>query len=356
MNLFEPYDLGGITLKNRFVMAPLTRSRAIGGIPNKLMATYYRQRAGAGLIISEGVSPSPNGLGYVRTPGAFTDEQIKGWKSIAEAVHEEGGKIFIQLMHCGRITGKTNMPLGAKTVAPSAIQAPGEIYTDTEGMVPHDIPSALTIEEIETEQNAYAKAAKRLIEEAGVDGIELHAANGYLLNQFLNPKSNIRGDNYGGLLENRARFVLETAEKVVDAVGGDKVGIRLSPYGAFNDMEAQHDEVVPMFTYLAKELAQMGLAYIHVVDQRIAFGGPEFLTDIQKTIKDNFGGTIITGGDIDSSKKAQAILDQGMDLVYAGRAFISNPDLVEKLKKGTTLVVPNPDTFYTADAVGYTDY
>nr|WP_299173224.1 alkene reductase [uncultured Allomuricauda sp.] len=357
MKAFEKFSLGGIELKNRLVMAPLTRSRALNNIPNDLMAKYYQQRANAGLIISEGTSPSPNGLGYPRIPGAYSDAQIEGWKKIADAVHAKGGKIFVQLMHCGRISAKANLPKGSFTLAPSAIQAPGEMFTDTEyGMVSHDQPKAMTLAEIESTQNEYVLASKRLINEAGVDGIELHAANGYLMNQFINPKSNQREDDYGGSIENRLRFVLETTKKVADIIGGDKVGIRISPFGAFNDMESNYDDLENTFIHLSKELANLNLAYIHIVDQRVAFGAPDFPIDIKKVIKDNFKGNVISGGDVDTQEKANAILDAGLDLVYVGRPFISNPDFVEKLQNKLELTPANSDTFYTPGAEGYTDY
>lgn len=355
MNLFEKNKLGNIELKNRIVMAPLTRSRAENNIPNELHATYYKQRASAGLIITEGTSPSPNGLGYIRIPGAYSDEQIQGWKKVADAVHAEGGKIFVQLMHTGRITSKSNLPEGAITLAPSSIQAPGEMNTG-DGMVAHDVPKAMTIEDIETAQNEFVSSAKRLINEAGVDGIELHAANGYLMNQFINPKSNERDDNYGGSIENRTRFVLETAQKVVNEIGNDKVGIRFSPYGAFNDMQSDYADLENTFVHLSKELAKLNIAYIHIVDQRVAFAAPDFTVDIKKIIKDTFKGVIISGGDVNTQEKANAILASGLDLVYVGRPFISNPDLVNRLQNNLELAAPDFETFYTPGAKGYTDY
>lgn len=356
MNLFESFPLGKTTLKNRIVMAPMTRSRAIDNIPNELMAQYYQQRASAGLIISEGTSPSPNGIGYPRIPGAYSDEQIEGWKKVADAVHAKEGKIFVQLMHTGRITGKANMPAGSVTLAPSPIQAAGEIFTDTDGMVAHETPRAMTLEEIETAQNEYALAAKRLIDEAGVDGIELHAANGYLLNQFIDPQSNQREDQYGGSIDNRTRFVVETVQKVAHEIGSEKVGIRFSPYGAYNDMLADYEEQEDTFIYLAREIAKIKLSYIHIVDQRVAFGAPDFITDIKKTIKENFKGITISGGDINTTAKAEQLIEDDLDLVYVGRPYISNPNLVESLQNNATLVDPDENTFFSAGAEGYTDY
>lgn len=356
MKLFKSFPLGNTTIKNRIVMAPMTRSRAIDNVPNELMAEYYQQRASAGLIISEGTSPSPNGIGYPRIPGAYSDDQINGWKKVADAVHAKDGKIFVQLMHTGRITAKANMPEGSTTLAPSSIHAPGEMFTDTEGMVAHDIPKAMTLKEIENAQKEFVYSAKKLINEAEIDGIELHAANGYLLNQFINPNSNQRDDFYGGSIENRTRFVLEVTKAVVSEIGADKVGIRVSPYGAFNDMLSDYDELEDTFIYLSKEMAKLNIAYIHVVDQRVAFGAPDFMTDIKTTIKNNFKGTIISGGDINTLEKAEAILNNGLDLVYVGRPYISNPDFVEKLKNKTELIVPDMNTFYSSGANGYTDY
>jgi N-ethylmaleimide reductase len=285
----------------------MTRCRAIENVPNELMAQYYQQRAGAGLIIAEGTSPSPNGIGYPRIPGAYSDKQIDGWKKIADAVHTKNGKIFVQLMHTGRITAKANMPNGSITLAPSSIQAAGEMFTETRAAA-HEIPKAMTLEEISLTQKEYVRAAQRLINEAGVDGIELHAANGYLMNQFINPKSNQREDSYGGSIENRARFILEIAASVVSEIGADKVGIRFSPYGAYNDMLSDYETLEDTFIYLSKELAKLNIAYIHIVDQRVAFGAPDFMTDIKKTIKDNFKGIVISGGDVDSVEKAENIL------------------------------------------------
>jgi N-ethylmaleimide reductase len=355
MNLFKKYNLGNIELKNRLVMAPLTRSRAENNIPNELMAKYYQQRASAGLIISEGTSPSPNGLGYPRIPGAYSDAQIEGWRKIADAVHAEGGKIFVQLMHTGRISAKTNLPKGSITIAPSSIQAPGEIITEN-GMVAHDEPKAMTLEEVQNAQNEYLLASKRLINEAGVDGIELHAANGYLMNQFMNPKSNQRNDQYGGSIVNRTRFVLEIAQKVTEEIGSDKVGVRVSPYGAFNDMQSDYEELENTFIYLSQELASINLAYIHIVDQRVAFGAPDFTINIKKIIKDTFKGTVISGGDVDTQEKANVVLESGLDLVYVGRPFISNPDFVERLRNTLELTPPDFNTFYTPGEKGYTDY
>lgn len=354
MKIFETYDLGSMQLKNKLVMAPMTRCRAIDNIPNDLMANYYGQRAGAGLIISEGTSPSVNGLGYARIPGAYSPSQIEGWSNIANEVHNKNGKIFVQLMHCGRICASENVPDGGEVIAPSAVKADGEMYTDTNGMVEHATPRKMTQNDIDKTQLEFVNASKKLVE-AGVDGIELHAANGYLLDQFLNPKSNTRDDIYGGDYKNRARFVLQTAEKVVSEIGADKVGIRISPYGAMNDVDHNYDDILELYRYLAQKLKALGIAYIHIADHT-AMGAPRFKSDIKTMIKSQFSGTVITGGGVDDSNKAEHILNEGFDLVYIGRPYISNPDLVEKFKSEDDLVAPNTDLFYSAGKEGYTDY
>lgn len=356
MIAFESAILGNRKLNNKIVMAPLTRCRAIDNTPNELMKTYYTQRATAGLIISEGTSPSPDGLGYARMPGAYTDAQIQGWKSIAEGIHTEGGTFYVQLMHAGRVASQLNLPDGGRIISPSGVHLDsGEMYTDSKGFLPHDIPAEMTIEDIVAAKEEFIESAKKLIE-AGVDGIELHAANGYLLEQFINPKTNLRTDEYGGNYKNRARFILELAYELGRAIGNNKVGIRFSPYSVFNDMQGEYDDLIDIYTHLADELGSLGLAYIHIVDQTVAMNAPEFATDIKRTIKNAFNGNIIVGGNVHTASQIENHLNEGYDLVYIGRPFISNPNLVEKLKTSETLTQPNPDTFYTADAVGYTDY
>ncbi len=355
MNIFEPYDLEGITLSNRIVMAPMTRSRAIDNVPNELMKSYYEQRASAGLIITEGTSPSKNGLGYTRIPGAFNSEQQLGWKEIADGVHEAGGKIVVQLMHTGRASVQENLPKGGVVMSASSIQLSGENHTGKNGLQPYTIPKEMDERDIIKTQEEYAQSASLLIE-AGIDGVELHSANGYLLDQFLNPASNNRQDAYGGNHKNRSRFVLETAHKVSERIGANKVGIRFSPYGTFNDMQGVYEDLVEMYTYLAAELASLGIAYIHIADQRVAMGTPAFETDIKKTIKRHFQGTVIVGGDVNTKEKAQSFIDEGYDLVYVGRPFISNPGLVDKLKSGVSLTAANFDLAFTPGPEGYTDY
>src|SRR5688572_11888216 len=261
-----PYRLGNTELKNRIVMAPMTRSRAINNMPNDLIAEYYAQRASAGLIITEGTAPSPNGLGYARIPGIFSVEQINGWKKITSAVHEKGGKIFVQLMHTGRIGHNLNLPFGARLLAPSAIAAQGEMWTDQEGMKGNPTPHAMTPEQIAETKREFVQAAKNAMY-AGFDGIELHAANGYLLEQFLSAHANQRKDNYGGSIENRSRFVLEVAREISNVIGKEKTAIRLSPFGIFNDIQHDHTSTDALYGYLAEELNKIGVAYVHITDQ-----------------------------------------------------------------------------------------
>lgn len=353
MKLFTEFKLGNTTLKNRIVMAPMTRSRAIGNIPNDLIAEYYGQRASAGLIITEGTSPSANGLGYARIPGIYSAEQVAGWKKTTDAVHAKGGKIFIQLMHTGRIAHGSNLPEGAKVVAPSAIKAAGQMWSDTEGMQDHPTPEALTAEGLKEAMQEYVDAAKNAIE-AGFDGVELHAANGYLLDQFLNPQANQRTDEYGGSADKRNRFVIETAQAVADAIGTDRTGIRISPYGAFNDLHA-FDGVDDQYNALAKALGEIGLVYIHIVDHS-AQGAPEVPQRIKDSIRANFGSTIIVSGGLDKAK-AEAELQAGHgELAAFGRPFIGNPDLVERLQHDLPLAEFDATKLYTADADGFTTY
>jgi N-ethylmaleimide reductase len=350
----SPYKLGNLPLKNRVVMAPMTRSRAIGNIPNKLMAEYYRQRASAGLIITEGVSPSPNGLGYARIPGLFSDEQVEGWKEVTGAVHGRGGKIFAQIMHTGRIAHSNNLPAGAKVLAPSSVHASGLMWTDQDGMLEHSTPEEMDPEEIESTKAEYVRAARNAVV-AGFDGIELHGANGYLLEQFLSPHSNQRTDHYGGTIENRARFVLQVAREISDAIGSDKTAIRLSPYGVFNEMP-HYNDIDATYAYLARELDKIGIAYIHLVDHSSG-GAPEVPLSIKKTIRDAFKNTIILTGGYTMSVAERDVNSGLADLVGFGKPFISNPDLVDRFKKNFPLNIKmDASTFYTPGSKGYTDY
>ncbi|MDP1621261.1 MAG: alkene reductase [Bacteroidales bacterium] len=352
--LFSPYKLGNIELKNRVVMAPMTRCRAIGNIPNELQANYYEQRSSAGLIITEGTSPSPNGLGYARIPGIFNESQVAGWKKTTDAVHGKGGKIFIQFMHAGRMGHQHNLPKGAEVIAPSAIAASGQMYTDNEGMQDLPVPRAMTAEDLIHTRKEFMKSSINAIT-AGFDGVELHGANGYLLEQFLSPMSNQRNDEYGGTIENRCRFVLEVVESVGKAIGMDKVAIRLSPYGVNGGM-TPYPEINDTYSYLASNLDRLGILYIHLVDHS-AMGAPEVPIEIKQTIREKMRNTLILAGGY-SKETAERDLQNGLaDLIAFGKPFISNPDLVERMMNDWPL---NTDwdfnTFYSADAKGYNDY
>jgi N-ethylmaleimide reductase len=352
-SLFSSYSLGGLQLPNRVVMAPMTRSRSIGNVPGELVANYYAQRAGAGLIVTEGTSPSPNGLGYARIPGLYSPAQIAGWRQVGEAVHGAGGRIFVQLMHTGRVGHPLNLPSCGRIVGPSANAAPGTMYTDQQGPQPHPAASAMTETEIQTAIGEFAHSARSAVA-AGLDGIELHSANGYLLEQFLNTASNQRTDGYGGSVANRVRFVLEVARATADAIGADKVGIRLSPYGVFNG-SASDPTTDELYTHLASELSKIGLVYLHVVDHA-AMGAPAVPEAIKATLRKAFRGTYVLSGGYDLAR-AEADLAAGKgDLVAFGRPFLANPRLVDKLKTGTELLAADPSTFYTPGEKGYTDW
>ncbi|WP_044206863.1 alkene reductase [Flammeovirga sp. OC4] len=353
MKLFSSYSLGPISLQNSIVMAPMTRCRAENNIPTDLMAEYYAQRASAGLIITEGTAPSKNGLGYARIPGIYSSEQVDGWKKVTSAVHEKGGKIFMQLMHTGRVSHPLNMTDDARVVAPSAIAMSGEMYTDAEGNQPYPVPQEMTLEDIKEAIQEFVNAAKNAIQ-SGMDGVELHAANGYLINQFLSPISNQRTDEYGGTAEKRNRFAIEVAQAVVEAIGADKVGIRISPYGVFNDL-APFDGIDEQYLALIDALNALDLVYLHIVDHS-GMGAPEVPKSIKQKLKSAFKNTFIASGGLDK-EKAEAILEaEEGDLVAFGRPFISNPDLVERMKEDLEIATPDFDTFYTPGEKGYTDY
>jgi N-ethylmaleimide reductase len=352
--LFAPTSLRSLALQNRLVMSPLTRSRAIGNIPNELMAEYYGQRASsAGLIITEGTSSSPNGLGYARIPGVFSAEQVEGWKLVTKAVHARGAKIFVQLMHCGRIAHPFNLPKGARVIAPSAIAAAGEMWTDSKQMQPLPVPQAFTQADLKTTLEEYVHAARNAVA-AGFDGVELHAANGYLLEQFIRPNSNQRTDAYGGPIEGRARFVLEAADAVIRAIGKDKVGIRISPFGVFNDMPL-YPQMEADYTYLAKQLNERGLLYIHLVDHS-SMGAPTIPDSMRNTLRSQSNCALILSGGYDF-KRAESDLAAGKaDLIAVGKPILANPDLRKRWESGATLNAPDMSTFYTPGPKGYTDY
>lgn len=353
MQLLNSYNLKGLKLNNRVIMAPLTRARATDNVPNDLMLEYYIQRAQAGLIISEGTAPSPNGLGYARIPGIYTEQQIKGWKKITEAVHKEGGKIFLQIMHTGRVSHKDNMEENAEIIAPSAVALEGEMYTDQNGPQAYPVPREMTLEDIKQAQDEFVQAAVNAME-AGFDGVEVHAANGYLADQFLNTASNTRTDGYGGNKENRSKFTLELVEKVTNAIGSEKVGLRLSPYSAFNGTEI-FEGLDEQYLYLTDKLNQYDLAYLHLVNNS-ALGSPNVSNTIFKDIREKFEGTVIMNGGYTREDAERSISDDKTDLVSFGRSFIANPDLVYRFENDLTLNEPDPDTFYTPGEKGYIDY
>jgi N-ethylmaleimide reductase len=351
--LFLKITLGSLTLQNHLVMAPMTRNRATGNIPNELMAQYYAQRATAGLIITEGTSPSPNGLGYPRIPGIFSAAQIAGWKRVTDEVHAKGAKMFIQFMHCGRVGHALNLPASAHILAPSAVAAVGEMYTDADGMKPNGAPQAMTEADIRATIEEFAQSAKNAVA-AGFDGVELHGANGYLLEQFIRPNSNQRTDRYGGSIENRARFVLEVADAVISAIGKDKLGIRLSPFGVFNDMPL-YDAMEADYNYLAQQLNARGLVYIHLVDHS-SMGAPSVPASMKATFRNVFTGKLILSGGYDAARAESDLAAGKCDLIAVGKPFLANPDLVARWKTGAAVNAPDMSTFYTPGAKGYTDY
>jgi len=353
--LLTPLTLGSIELKNRVVMAPMTRSRSIDNVPGELVAEYYGQRAGAGLIITEGVSPSPNGLGYPRIPGLFSESQVEGWTRVTSAVHEKGGRIFAQLMHTGRVAHPDNLPDGAQVLAPSAVPlTETKMYVDALGDVV-EMPEAVAMTDAQVREaiEEYVDAARNAIR-AGFDGVELHGANGYLIQQFIHPHTNRRTDAWGGSIEARLRFPMEVARQVVEAIGADRVGIRLSPWGVFNEMP-HYDKIDQSYRQLAAAFGELGLAYIHMVNHS-SMGAPDVPDETRDMLRETFGGTFILSGGFDFDRANDELHADSGDLVAFGRPFIANPDLVERFRQGAELAEPDPDTFYTPGADGYTDY
>ncbi|MEM1119702.1 MAG: alkene reductase [Bacteroidota bacterium] len=354
-DLLQPFQSKHLNLKNKIVMAPMTRSRATADhIPTDMMAVYYGQRTGAGLIITEGTAPSPNGVGYPRIPGIYNVEQIATWRKVTDRIHEDGSKVFIQIMHTGRVSHPDNMPAHSQIVAPSAIApATTKMYTDAKGEQAIPTPKEMTKADIEQAINEFVEAAKNALQ-AGFDGVEIHAANGYLLDQFINPASNQRTDDYGGTPEKRCKLVLEVVEKVSAAIGREKVGIRISPNGAMNDV-GPFDDQAATFAYLTKALNEQGILYIHLVNHE-AMGAPALPTAIRKNIRDNFDGILILSGGYDKEKANADLAAEKGDLVAFGRPFLANPDLVKRMEVDAELNNPNPDTMYSPGAEGYIDY
>ena len=352
--LFQPTRIGDIEVANRIVMAPLTRSRAdeaLGDIPGSPMnVDYYRQRSGAGLIISEGTQISPVGKGYMATPGIYSDAQVEGWKPITQAVHDAGSKIIAQIWHVGRIT-HPDLTGGAQPIAPSAIQPNVVAYTH-QGKVEVPVPHALSVTEIKEVVQQFRQAAANALR-AGFDGVEIHGANGYLIDQFIRDNTNHRGDEYGGSVDNRCRFALEVVDACIAEIGAGRVGIRLSPLTSFNDVRDSHPQAV--FAHLVEELNNRGIAFIHFIEGET--GGPRELTGFDYAwARQAFKGTYIANNGYTREMAIDAIESGSADAVSFGRMFIANPDLVERLKVNAALNEANPKTFYTPGPVGYTDY
>lgn len=347
MTLFTPVKLGRIELANRMVMAPMTRSRATaeGDMPTDLMLEYYRQRASAGLIITEGTHPSPDGKGYCRTPGLYNDEQQQAWQKICSAVHDKGGKIVLQLMHCGRVGHPDNKAPGARTLSPSAITARGEIYTET-GMQKFIEPEVMSVADIQQTIADYVVTTQRAYA-AGFDGVELHCTSGYLPAQFLSTGTNQRSDAYGGSLENRQRFVLELLKALAEVDGADRVGLRICPGNPFNDLH--DDDPVATFSCLLDNVSTLGLAYLHVIRMPA-------LQDNIALAKAHFNGPLIVNDSYTFDDAEQAVLEEGIEAVSFGRYFIANPDLVARFQNNQPLASCDFASLYTPGAAGYTDY
>jgi N-ethylmaleimide reductase len=353
-DLFDPVKIGSLTLPNRIVMAPLTRSRADdNGVPGELQATYYSQRATAGLIVTEATNISAQGKGYIRTPGIWTEAQVAGWHLTTKAVHDKGGHIFLQLWHVGRVSHPDLQPNHQLPVAPSAVRAENQQAYTYEGFKPLVTPRALETDEIAGIVADYAHAAK-CAKDAGFDGVEIHSANGYLLQQLLSDKTNKRTDRYGGSIENLTRIVVEIVDAVTRVWGGSRVGIRLSPLTKFADIGDSNPE--PVYLSLIEQINQFGLGYIHVIEgdtggERHPAGG----FDLQK-LRRAFNGLYMANNNYTLELAIEARAKNLADLICFGRPFISNPDLVTRLRSGSPLAAPDPATFYAGEAKGYTDY
>lgn len=344
--LFDEVTIGDIFCKNRIFMAPMTRSRADkDDAPSKITALYYGQRAGAGLIITEGVYPNIDGKGYVRTPGIVTDKQISGWKSVVDAVHDKGGKIVMQIMHCGRIASYHNKAMNARTLAPSAIRANGEIYSDISGMVPMDIPEEMTLVEIKQTIKDYIKSAKNALA-AGFDGVELHCTSGYLPAQFLSTGTNHRQDIYGGSLSNRLRFTTEVLEGLIKTIGAGRVGLRICPGNPFNDLKDCNPEET--FRELIAQANMLKVGYLHVIRMKAGVDNVKLASEFQ--------GDIILNDSYNLERGNRALKNKEADAISFGRAFIANPKLVESFKGNMELSLPDFKTLYTPGPKGYIDY
>jgi N-ethylmaleimide reductase len=350
-SLFSSFRLGSLELKNRMVMAPMTRSRALeGNVPNPLASTYYVQRASAGLIVTEGTQVSEQGVGYIRTPGIHSEAQVAGWKPIVEAVHAAGGKIFAQLWHVGRVS-HPDFHDGALPVGPSAIRAEGEVFT-TRGRTQMVAPRALELKEIPGIIEQFRRGAENA-KAAGFDGVEIHGANGYLLDQFLRDGSNQRTDAYGGSVANRARLGVEVAEAVAGVWGAQRVGYRVSPY--FSMLSMSDRQPAETFTYLAGQLGQLGLGYLHVTEP-IGAAVPEGTVRITPLLRQKFQGALIANGGYDARTGQEVIARGEADLVAFGVPFLANPDLPQRYQQGSALNAPDRATFFAGEETGYIDY
>jgi len=357
-SIFEPAHIGSLKLKNRIAMAPMTRARNADGIPDNNNALYYAQRADAGLIITEGTAISDTSKGVLYIPGLYTDKQIRGWKKVTDAVHKKGGVIFTQLWHVGRVSHTSNQPNGIAPVGPSDIQALntfawGIDEDGNEGFVIASKPRALSTDDVKEIVKDFANASINAIK-AGFDGVELHGANGYLIEQFLNPFVNNRTDEYGGNIENRSRFLLEIIDATINAIGKNKVGIRITPYGGLGDLP-HYDEIEETYKYLATELAKRDIAYIHIMDQQ-SKGSHALPEGFIERFRSWYNGVIILAGGMDRAKSEKLINSGTIDIAAFGEAFISNPDLVNRLQNNWELTPPNRDLHYGLGNHGYTDW
>ncbi len=352
--LLTPYKTGSLNLKNRLVMAPLTRRRAgEGNVPGELNALYYAQRASAGLIIAEATPISPQGVGYLHTPGIHTQAQVEGWKLVTSAVHAKGGKIFLQLWHVGRVSHSLLQPNNDLPVSASAISA-GDYITTPIGKMPMEVPRALRLDELPGIIEDYRKAAANAIS-AGFDGVEIHAANAYLLDQFMHSSSNIRKDEYGGTVENRCRLTLEVTDAICAEIGLDRTGIRLSPSNLKHGMDDPDPAV--LFGYVIHELDKRGLAYLHLVEPLAPLDQhPHMVRSVAKHFRKFYSGTLIAAGNFTPESASETIESGDADLVAFGRLFISNPDLPERIQYNAPITPPDVDTFYTPGPEGYVDY
>jgi len=352
--LFSGTTLGRLTLKNRITMAPMTRARATPDhIPTPIMAEYYAQRASAGLIITEGTSPSKNGAGYARIPGIYNETQVKAWRRVTDAVHSRDGRIFVQLMHTGRVSHPANLDPGAEILAPSAVKLSGEIYTDAFGIKEYPTPRAMTLTEINVAIEEFVSAARNAVE-AGFDGVEIHGANGYLIEQFLRTNSNLRTDPFGGDIAGRAKFLLEVVRRTGEAIGFDRVGVRLSPFGKYNDM-AINNSMGEDYVYVARELSKLGIVYLHLIDHP-ATGATIVPEEVRLAIREAFTGTIMSAGGYDAESGEADLREGRAHLISIGKPFIGNPDLVERLRDGKALNELDFATFYAGGEKGYVDY